>query len=56
LPAGSSPPTAAKLYNAALNTGGGPATVTLTFQLTVPANAYSGSYSSTWTFTIASGP
>ena len=36
--------------------GGRPATVTLVFTLTVPANALSGNYSSTWTFSIATGP
>jgi hypothetical protein len=56
LPAGATAPTAAKVYNAAAGTGGGPLTVTLTFRLTVPASAYNGSYSSTWTFSIASGP
>jgi hypothetical protein len=28
----------------------------LTFQLSVPSNSYNGSYSSTWTFSIVSGP
>ena len=56
LPAGATAPTAAKVYNAAAGTGGGPLTLTLTFRLTVPAGAWSGTYSSTWTFTIASGP
>jgi hypothetical protein len=56
LPAGATPPTAVKLYNAGTNSGEGPSNVTLTFQLSVPGNAYSGTYSSTWTFTIASGP
>ena len=56
LPAAATAPSAVKLYNAAANSGSGPATVTLVFTLTVPANALSGSYSSTWTFSIASGP
>jgi hypothetical protein len=56
LPAAGTAPTAVKVYNTASNTGGGPLTLTLTFRLTVPAAARSGSYSSTWTFTIASGP
>ena len=54
--AGATAPTAVKIYNAAAATGRGPADVTLGVQLAVPGNAYSGSYSSTWTFTIASGP
>lgn len=56
LPAGTSAPPAAKLYNAAANTGAGPSNVTLTLPLTVPANTFNGSYTSTWTFTIGSGP
>jgi hypothetical protein len=56
LPAAASAPTPAKLYDAATSTGVGPSTVTLTFALTVPANALTGTYSSTWTFTGASGP
>ena len=56
LPAGTTPPTAAKLYDAAVNTGAGPSNVTLTFKLAVAANTFNGTYSSTWTFTISSGP
>ena len=56
LPAAAIAPAAVKLYNAAANTGGGPSTVTLTFGLTIPAKTYTGTYTSTWTFTIASGP
>lgn len=56
LPAAATAPTAVKVYDAAAATGGGPLTVTLSFKLAVPASAYMGSYSSTWTFTIASGP
>jgi hypothetical protein len=56
LPAGSTPPTAVKLYNASVNTGAGPTNVTLTFQLSVPANTYRATYTSTWTFAIVSGP
>jgi hypothetical protein len=56
LPAGSTPPTAVKLYNAAANTGEGPTNVTLTTKLAVGANTYKGTYTSTWTFAIVSGP
>jgi hypothetical protein len=56
LPAGSPAPTGAKLYNAAGGTGQGPTSLALTFQVTVPAKSYSGTYTSTWTFSIASGP
>jgi len=56
LPAGSTPPTAVKVYNAASATGQGPTNVALTFQLSVPANTFHGTYTSTWTFAIVSGP
>jgi hypothetical protein len=56
LPAGATAPTAVTVYNAASTTGGGPLTLTLSFQLAIPARTYSGTYTSTWTFTIASGP
>jgi hypothetical protein len=58
---GTSAPSATKIYNATAGTGSGPASVTLTFSQSVPANQKIGagspdSFSSTWTFTIASGP
>jgi len=56
LPAAAIAPTAVKLDDATAGTGAGPATVTLTFKTSVPANAYKGSYTSTWTFSINSGP
>ncbi len=56
VPAGSTAPTATKLYNAAASTGVGNQTVTPTFKLSVPASTYAGSYSSAWTLTLASGP
>jgi hypothetical protein len=56
LPAGTIAPAATKLYNAAANTGAGPSNVTLTFGLAAPANTFNGTYTSTWTFTISSGP
>lgn len=56
LPAAATAPTAIKLYDAALATGLGPSTVTLTFGLAIPPATRSGTYSSTWTFTLASGP
>jgi hypothetical protein len=31
-------------------------TVTPAFTLSIPSGAYAGSYSSTWTLTISSGP
>jgi hypothetical protein len=56
LPAGSSPPTAVKVFNAAAGTGTGPATITLGAKVSWPANVYAGTYTSTWTLTLASGP
>jgi hypothetical protein len=56
LPAAATAPTPTKLYNTAADTGLGPVTLTLDFQLTVRANARSGNYSSVWTFSIVSGP
>ena len=56
LPGGSTAPTATNLYVAAASTGVGNQTVTPTFTLSVPANTYAGSYSSTLTVTLSSGP
>jgi sugar lactone lactonase YvrE len=56
LPAGGTAPPAAKLFQAAAGTGVCDQTVTPSFTLTVPPTAYAGTYSSTWTITISSGP
>jgi len=56
VPAGSTAPTAVKLFNAAAATGLGDFTLTPTFSLAIPANTYAGSYSSTMTFSIVSAP
>lgn len=56
LPAAVTAPTAVPLYRAAAGTGEGPSDVTLTAKIAVPANSYAGTYSSTWTVTISSGP
>jgi hypothetical protein len=56
LPAAAAPPTAVRLFNAAGGTGSGSATVSLTANVAVPANVRAASYSSTWTFTLSSGP
>jgi hypothetical protein len=58
---GSSAPAATRIYNAAAGTGAGAATVTVTFAQSIPANQKLGvgspdTFTSTWTFTIASGP
>ncbi|MBV8997640.1 MAG: hypothetical protein JO304_01175, partial [Solirubrobacterales bacterium] len=56
IPAGASPPAAVKLFDAAAATGAGPVNVALTANLAVPGNARTGTYTSTWTITLASGP
>ena len=56
LPAAGTAPTATKLVNAAAASGMGHETITPTFTLTVPGGAYVGAYTSTWTFTLSSGP
>lgn len=56
LPSAAVAPAATKMYNAAANTGMGAQTVTPTWQLAVPASAKAGAYTSTWTFSLVSGP
>lgn len=56
LPAGTTAPPASKIYNAAATTGRGPTSLAFGLNLAVPASAKIGSYSSTWTFTLATGP
>jgi hypothetical protein len=56
LPAGASAPTATKIFNAAATTGQGNQTVTVTWSLAVPATASPGTYTSTWTLSLTSGP
>ena len=56
VPAGATAPTAVKFYNAAAATGLGTFTVTPTVKVAVPANAFKGTYQSTITLAIASGP
>lgn len=48
--------TAAKIFNAAANSGMGKIDVTPTVQVTVPGNAYAGTYTSTVTLATATGP
>ena len=48
--------TAAKFFNAALNTGLGKIDVTPTFAVSIPGNAYAGTYTSTVTLASVSGP
>ncbi|HLI09844.1 MAG TPA: WxL domain-containing protein [Ktedonobacteraceae bacterium] len=48
--------TTSKFFNADTGTGMGNFTVTTPFSVTIPANAYAGTYSSTFTVSITSGP
>ena len=56
VPAGSTPPSAVKLDDAAAGTGSGIFTITPTISVSVPANSYAGSYNSTLTIAVVSGP
>ena|SRR5947209_5802617 len=56
LPAAGTAPTATKIFNAAATTGMGDETVTPTWQLSVPGNSFAGTYTSTWTLSLVSGP
>lgn len=56
LPAASTAPTATELFNAATDTGMGNQTFTPTWTLAIPADTYAGSYTSTWTLSLVSGP
>ncbi len=48
--------TGAKLLSASAASGLGDQSVTIPWTATYPANSYAGTYSSTWTLTLASGP
>jgi photosystem II stability/assembly factor-like uncharacterized protein len=56
VPAAASAPSAVKVFDAAAGTGAGPVSVVLSANLNVPGNARVGTYTSTWTLTLASGP
>ena len=56
LPAAPVAPTATKMFNANTNSGLGSQSFTPTWNLSVPASALAGTYTSTWTFSIISGP
>ena len=56
VPAGSTPPTAVKLFNASSGTGMGKFTVTPTVGVFVPQNSFAGTYTSTLTLGLVSGP
>jgi WxL domain surface cell wall-binding len=48
--------TAAKFFNAAVNTGLGKVDVTPTIQVSIPGNSFAGTYTSTVTIAAATGP
>ncbi|MBS1884242.1 MAG: hypothetical protein JSS97_14950 [Actinobacteria bacterium] len=56
VPAGAGPPTAVKFYNAAAGTGKGLFTSTPTVSVAVPQNSFAGTYTSTLTISVVSGP
>jgi WxL domain surface cell wall-binding len=56
VPAGATAPTAVKFFNAAANTGMGKFTNTPTIAVFVPQNSVAGTYTSTLTISIVSGP
>lgn len=56
LPAASTAPTAIKYYNAASATGVGGIDLTTALTTIVPQNAYAGTYTSTVTISVVSGP
>jgi hypothetical protein len=49
-------PTATKMVSAQINSGMGNQSSTNVMQMAVPAKTFSGSYTSTWTYTLATGP
>lgn len=56
VPAAATPPAAVKFFNAAEETGLGKFTVTPTVGVSIPANTYAGTYTSTVTLASVSGP
>lgn len=56
LPAGATAPPATKLFSAGGSTGMGVQRIVPNWRLTVPGNTRAGTYTSTWTFTLVSGP
>lgn len=56
VPAGSIAPTAVKYHNAAVDTGLGEFDHTPTISVAIPGNAFAGTYTSTITLAVVSGP
>jgi WxL domain surface cell wall-binding len=56
VPAGASAPTPVKFFDAAANTGLGKFTITPAVTVSIPGNTYAGSYTSTVSVAVVSGP
>jgi hypothetical protein len=56
VPAAATPPTPVKFFNAAANTGMGKFTDTPTIGVFVPQSSFAGSYTSTLTLAVVTGP
>jgi hypothetical protein len=56
VPAAATAPAAVKFFNAAANTGMGRFTITPSIQVAIPGNSFAGSYTSTVTVAVVSGP
>lgn len=56
LPAAAVAPAAVKIFNASSGSGRGPTNLTFNLGLGIPAHTRTGTYNSTWTFTLSSGP
>ena len=56
VPAAATAPTPVKFFNAAANTGMGGFTITPVVTVSIPANTFSGNYTSTVSVAIVSGP
>ena len=56
VPAGATAPNAVKFFSAAAGSGLGSFTITPTISVLIPANAYAGSYSSSVSVAVVSGP
>jgi hypothetical protein len=56
VPAAGTAPTAVKFFNTTANNGMGRFTITPTIGVTIPQNAFAGTYSSTVTLSVVTGP
>lgn len=56
VPAGTTAPTAVKIFNTTADNGMGRFTITPTIGVTIPQNAYAGTYTSTVTLSVVTGP